>query len=221
MSTHLTDNQRMTMNAFNADKKAYSFWDQGYVAEDSGTYRSEFISEIAHNIGKPESTAKTVLTSLIKKGIFTTREVPAEEPIMTTDGKTEVQPGKPADQWIELTEAGVELISDLRIEDDEAMLEMTDMDDEDEEPIQTKSIAALEADKRVKEHRKNQKQLKEAAQEDIKAGKPGMRTSHADCKHATQGKEGKMARAKCRRERAAAALKAEEKASKKKEKAHA
>lgn len=214
MSAHLTDNQRMLFNGFNADKRAYSFWDGGYVAEDSGTWRSTFVSEISHTIGKPESTAKTVLSALIKKGLFTSRTEPAEEPIKATDG-TIVQEGKPADDWIELTEAGVELISDLRIEDDEAMLDldMEDDFDDDEPQIQTKSIASLEADKRIKEARsKSNKALKAAAQEDIAAGKPTLRTSHAECSHATQGKEGKMARAKCRRERAAKAL-AESKAS--------
>jgi hypothetical protein len=214
MSIHLTDNQRMLMNGFNADKKAYSFWDGGYVAEDSGTYGSTFVSEVAHTIGKPESSAKTVIASLVKKGIFTSTLVEAEDPIMTTDGEIEVQEGKPADTWVQLTEAGVELIADLRIEDDEAMLDMDmDDDDEDEEPkMQTKSIAGMEADKRVKEARaKQNKELKDAAQDDIKQGKPNLRTSHADCNHATHGKEGKIARAKCRRERAAKAA-AEEKA---------
>lgn len=205
MSAHLTDNQRMLMNGFNADKNPFSFWDGGFTTEDSGTWESSFIPEIAHIVGKPESTAKRTLNDLIKKGIFTARDEEGEEPARAEDGTVVEGTGRDADRWIELTDAGVELIADLRLEEDD-MLDM-ELDDEDDEPeIQTKSIAALEADKRIKEARaKQNKELKDAANEDIKAGKPGLRTSHANCSHATHGKEGKMARAKCRRERAAKA----------------
>lgn len=218
MSTHLTDNQRMLMNGFNADKNPFSFWDGGFTSEDSGTWLSSFVTEAAHIMGKPESSAKRTITELTKKGIFTSRDEPAEEPITADDG-TVVQEGKPADQWIELTTAGVELISDLRIEDDEAMLNM-DEEEDDEPEMQTKSIASLAADARIKEARaKETKGRQKAAQEDIAAGKPGLRTSHANCEHATHGKEGKIARAKCRRERAAAAKVEMEKATAKAEKA--
>ena len=218
----LTDNERMVMNRFNSDNR-YSFFDGGYVAEDSGTYQSEFIPEMAQAMGKPESSARTVFTSMVKKGIFTVKDVEAEEPIMTEDGETEVQPGKPADHWVELTDAGVELIADLRLEEDEAILNMDEEleDDEDEEPVmQTKSIASQAADARIKAAREEQKAGRsKAAKESIAQGKPSLRTSHADCSHATQGKEGKIARAKCRRERAAAAKLADEKAAKKAERA--
>lgn len=218
MTINLTDNQRMMMNGFNADKNPFSFWDGGFTAEDSGTWESSFVPEVAHIIGKPESSAKRTIHDLVKKGVFTSREEPAEEGIKADDG-TEVQEGKPADTWIELTPAGVELISDLRLEDDEAMLEM-DMedDDEDDEPkVRTMvSEAARKATEKAKaDNTKTTKARQKAAQEDIKAGKPGLRTSHADCSHATHGKEGKIARAKCRRDRAAAAAKAEVKADKK------
>lgn len=215
MTAKLSDNQRMLMNGFNAEKNPFSFWDGGFKAEDSGTWESTFVPEVAHIIGKPESTAKRTIHDLVKKGIFASREEPAEDgiPILENGEPTgEFVPdsGRDADHWIELTDAGVELIADLRLEDDEIMLEMDDPDEDDDEddapPMQTKSIAALEADKRIKEARaKSNKELKAAAKEDIKQGKPGLRTSHADCDHATQGKEGKMARAKCRRERAAKA----------------
>jgi ribosomal protein L21 len=217
MTTKLSDNQRMLMNGFNADPKPFSFWDGGFVAHDSGTWESTFITEVAHIIGKPESSAKRTIHDLVKKGIFTSLEHEAEPgiPIMEGDdvvGEVEGS-GRDADAWIELTDSGVELIADLRLEEDEAMLDMDMEDEDDDEPqMQTKSIAGLEADKRIKEARaKQNKELKGAAQEDIKAGKPGLRTSHADCNHATHGKEGKIARAKCRRERAAKAA-AEEKA---------
>ena len=214
----LTDNERMVMNRFNSEDR-YSFFDGGYVAEDSGTYQSEFIPEMAHAMGKPESSARAVLTSMTKKGIFTIKDVPGEEPITAEDG-TVVQEGKPADHWVELTEAGVELIADLRLEEDEAMLNMDEeLEDDDEPEMQTKSIASLEADKRVKAYKEQTKGRQAAAKESIAQGKPSLRTSHADCTHATQGKEGKTARAKCRRDRAAAAKVAEEKALKKAERA--
>jgi hypothetical protein len=219
----LTDNERMVMNRFNSDDR-YSFFDGGYVAEDSGTYASTFIPEMAAAMGKPESSARTVLTSMIKKGIFTSRDEEAESgvPIMEGDDIVGHVPGteRAADRWIELTDAGVELISDLRLEEDEAMLNMDEeLEDDDEPEIQTKSIAALEADKRVKAYKEQTKGRQAAAKESIAQGKPSLRTSHADCTHATQGKEGKTARAKCRRDRAAAAKVAEEKALKKAERA--
>lgn len=207
----ITDNERMVLNQFNADKKFYSFWDQGYVSEDSGTYLSEFIPEMAKAMGKPESSARTVFAGMKKKGIFAVKDVEAEDPIMTTDGEVEVQPGKPADKWVELTDEGVEMITDLRIEEDEAIFDLDEEDEEDEEIEAPPTVITAAAKKRKAETTR----LKAAAQESIAQGKPSLRTSHADCDHATQGKEGKMARAKCRRERAAAAKIAEEKAEKK------
>lgn len=208
MSIHLSDNQRMLMMAFNNDKNPFSFWDGGFKAEDSGTWESSFIPEITNVIGKPESSAKRTLNDLIKKGIFTARDEEGEDPITDDDGNAVEGTGRDADRWIELTDAGVEMISDLRIEEDEAMLDMDDdTEDEEEAPpvetlVQARSREAANA--RIKEAReKETKGRKKAAQEDIKQGKPTLRTSHAECGHATSGKEGKIARAKCRRERAA------------------
>lgn len=211
----LSDNERMVMNRFNSDDR-YSFFDGGYVAEDSGTYASEFIPEMAAAMGKPESSARTVLTSMIKKEIFKVSDVPAEDPITAEDG-TIIQEGKPADRWIELTDAGVELIADLRIEEDEAVFDLEEEDDDDDEGIETVITAA------AKKRKAETAGLKAAAKESIKQGKPSLRTSHADCDHATQGAEGKIARAKCRRERAAKAKALEEKEAKKaaKKAAHA
>jgi hypothetical protein len=222
----LTDNERMVMNRFNSDTR-YSFFDGGYVSVDSGTYASTFIPEMAAAMGKPESSARTVLTSMIKKGIFTSRDEEAEPgtPIMEGDEVVGEVPGsgRDADRWIELTDAGVEIIADLRLEEDEAMLNMDEEleDDDDEEPeAHTKSMVSLAADARIKAAREEQKAGRsKAAKESIAQGKPSLRTSHADCTHATQGKEGKTARAKCRRDRAAAAKLAEEKALAKAERA--
>lgn len=52
------------------------------------------------------------------------------------------------------------------------------------------------------------KAKKKAKASTKKASTSGVRTSHADCSHAKSGSEGKIARAKCRKERAAAAAKA-------------
>ena len=212
----ITDNERMVLNAFNNETQTYSFWDGGYKAEDSGTWLSSFIPEMAHAMGKPESSARAVFTSLTKKGLFTTRDEDAEEPLTAEDGTVVPGTGRDADKWVELTEAGVDMIADLRIEEDEAVFDLDDEEEaEEEDEIETVITAA------AKKRKAETAGLKKAAKESIAQGKPSLRTSHADCEHATQGKEGKMARAKCRRERAAAAKLAEEKAAKKAERAAA
>lgn len=193
MTNKLSDNERMLFNEFNAPKPRYTHWENGYKAEESGTYLSTFTKEVAEVLGKPEKSAQGVISSLIKKEYL----------------KAAPNDGEGDDSRIELTDAGVELIHDLRIEEDEAALDLDEDhfegDDEDEEPeIQTKSIASLAADARIKEARDKEKAGRTtAAKQDIAAGKPGMRFSHADCDHPIHGKEGKQARAKCRRERAA------------------
>lgn len=52
------------------------------------------------------------------------------------------------------------------------------------------------------------KKAKKKAKSSKASTSTGVRTSHADCSHAKSGSEGKIARAKCRKERAAAAAKA-------------
>jgi DNA-binding MarR family transcriptional regulator len=197
MSAKLTDNERLVINEFNEAKPRYTHWDNGYKSEDSGTYLSTFAEEVAVILDKPVKSAKGVISSLVKKEYLKS----------TPQDASEEHEG---DHWVELTDSGVELIADVRLEEDEAMLNMDDDDallviedeDDEEHPMQTKSIASLAADARIKEAREG---LKKAAQEDIAMGRPHLRTTHADCGHAIHGKEGKQARAKCRRERAAKA----------------
>jgi len=193
MSAKLSDNERLVINEFNEPKPRFTHWENGFKAEESGTYLSDFIKEVAVVLDKPEKSAQGVISSLVKKEYL----------------KTAPNDGEGDDSRIELTEAGVELIHDLRIEEDEAMLDLDEdhFDADEEEPeIQTKSIAALEADKRIKAYKEETAGRQKAAKEDITTGsKPNMRYSHANCDHPTQGKEGKQARAKCRRERAAKA----------------
>lgn len=198
MSAKLTDNERLVINEFNEAKPRFTHWDNGYKAEDSGTYLSTFAEEVAVILDKPVKSAKGVISSLVKKEYLKSTPQDASE-------------DHEGDHWVELTDSGVELIADVRLEEDEAMLNMDDEhfapdEDEDEPAMQTKSIASLAADARIKEAREAEKKGRQtAAKEDIAAGKPHLRTSHADCDHATHGKEGKQARAKCRRERAAKA----------------
>ena len=186
----LSDNERTVLSEFNDSATKFSLKDG--IAAGSGMYQSDFVTKVSEHLSIAERSAKGVASSLVKKGIFDSEQTAIDDE------------GHERDHWMTLTEAGVEVLADLRIEEDEAMLDLDEEDDEPEVKIQTKSIAAMEADKRIKAYREETKEMREAARADIKEGKPNMRTSHANCDHATQGKEGKIARAKCRRERAAA-----------------
>jgi len=184
MANKLTDKERTVLGAFNESPMPYSNWEGGVSTEDSGTFHTVFTEEIVGSVldNSTLQGAKMVTTSLIKKGYLTSKD-------MDNEGE--------ADHWIELTDAGVEMISDLAIEDDELTLAL-DEDDEEEH----------EDDKSYQKTLERQRKAAKADAQD--KGKPSLRTSHADCTHATHGKEGKIARAKCRRDRAAAAKKLEE-----------
>ena len=205
----LSDNERMVLAAFNNDDRPFSNFDDG-IAVDSSTYASDLVDDIASLLEVEAKSAKGMLSSMIRKGIFVSEDTAIDDE------------GHERDKIVKLTDAGVEMISDLRIEDEEIMLEVDIEDEEpveedpDEEPVDELAHTREAANARIKKARKKDtEELKEAAADDIKEGKPSLRTSHAGCKHATQGKEGKIARAKCRRERAAAAAKAADKAAKK------
>lgn len=186
MGNHITDKERMVLSEFNNDDHKFSNWDGGFKVDDSGTYHTTFSEEVATLLGSTVQGARGVISSMIKKGWLKST---------TTDHD---ETGKP-DHWLELTDAGVEMISDLAIEDDESAL----MLDEDDEPVHPDS----------EEYQERLTAQRAAAKADAQdKGKPGLRTSHANCTHATHGKEGKIARAKCRRERAAAAKALETKA---------
>ncbi len=68
----------------------------------------------------------------------------------------------------------------------------------------TEAIAELEAEANGKAPKAPAKKVSAKVKADTKAV---VRTSHADCTHAKTGREGKAARAACRRERAAAEAK--------------
>lgn len=102
--------------------------------------------------------------------------------------------GEGEDELIQFTEKGVKAVHALNPEeelDDIEFLDSEDDDDDEPEPVTMVQQAA-----------------KKAKSKKTTSTSTGMRTSHADCSHPSQGKEGKVARAKCRKERAAAAAKA-------------
>jgi len=203
----LTDNERILMSGFNDNKFAQE------VSTESTAYQSDFKQEVIDLLDCQERTATGLISSLVRKGVFTSEETAIDDE------------GHERDRIMKFTDAGVEVVADLRIEDEEAMLELEEDEEDEDEVPEVKTMVSEAAKKAVAkakdEHTKTTKARQKAAQEDIKEGKPSLRTSHANCDHATQGKEGKIARAKCRRERAAAQKVADEKAAKKAEKAAA
>lgn len=141
--------------------------------------------DIMKIVGTTAGGANALLRSLIKKGVFVTNiDEEGEDAVEFTDkGKLVVR----------------ELSGDFELPDDdlsaiEEDLEVEMDDDDDEEPVTMVKQAAKKAKAKAK--------TKKASTA------TGMRTSHADCSHAKSGSEGKIARAKCRKERAAAAAKA-------------
>lgn len=180
MGNKLTDKERMVLAAFNEPKSPYSHWDGGIGTEDSGTYHSVFTEEI---MGSVLDNGTLQGAKLVVNSLIKKGYFTSKD--MDNDGEK--------DHWIELTDQGVEMIHELGLDDEDLVLSLAEDEEEPNDAYQ----------KRLEGQRA-------AAKGDIKAGKPSLRTSHADCKHATHGKEGKIARAKCRRDRAAAAKKLEE-----------
>lgn len=181
MGNKLTDKERAVLGAFNEPKSPYSFWDGGITTEESGTYFSVFTEEIVgHVLDNSTLQGSKMVVNSLVKKGYMTTSA------MDNEGE--------ADHWIELTDQGVEMIHELGLDDDDLALTLAEDEDEPNSAYQ----------ERLMEQRK-------AAKEDAKdPGKPSLRTSHADCSHASSGKEGKIARAKCRRDRAAAAKKERE-----------
>ena len=109
MANKLTDKERSVLGAFNHSPKVYSHWEGGVSTEDSGTFHTVFTEEIVGSVldNSTLQGAKMVVTSLIKKGYITSKD-------MDNEGE--------ADHWLELTDAGVEMISDLHLEDEELAL---------------------------------------------------------------------------------------------------
>ena len=142
--------------------------------------------DIMKILGTTAGGANALLRSLHKKGVFVTNiDEEGEDAVQFTDkGKLVVK------------ELSGDFTDDLDYEED---LEV-EVDDDDEAPAVT---MVQKAAKKAKAKSKTKAKASTAT---------GIRTSHADCSHAKSGSEGKIARAKCRKERAAAAAKAEAKA---------
>lgn len=178
-----TLNEQKVLQAL-ADDKVFSFFDMGKV-EGSDTWSDVIVDEIAIAIGKDTKSARGVFSSLVRKDIFATGE-----PDKDRDGATPVVLTKEgADTIAELREPGIEA-DDIEGVDDIADLpdvELDTVDLDDPEPLEEEVI-------------KPKAKAKESGPKALASG----RFSHENCSHARSGKEGKIARAKCRREREAA-----------------
>lgn len=159
------------------------------INTDYSNHPVQATKDVMNILGTTAAGAKAILRSLDKKGVLETI-------------------GEDEDELIQFTEKGIEVVNQLNppeldIEEDDVPtgdddddlddIEFLDDDDEDEPVTMVKQAA---------------KKAKDKAKKAPKASTAGTRTSHADCSHPSQGKEGKIARAKCRKERAAAAAKA-------------
>lgn len=134
--------------------------------------------DIMKILGTTNGGANAILRSLHKKGVFHTIPDPDEE-----------------GDIVNFTNKGKLVVKELSGDYEADDLEF-DEELEDDEPEVT---MVQQAAKKAKKKSKAPKKASTAS---------GVRTSHADCSHAKSGSEGKIARAKCRKERAAAAAKA-------------
>lgn len=191
---HLTDNETLVVTAAHDGKIKFT---DGVKAE-SQVWEAEFLDALHDDLLLAKATAKRVANSLVKKELMNR--------IDAGDGQ----------HMLELTDLFIDQVheldasSDIEEEDDESDdaedellpsdedddLIIEDEDDEEEPPSNMVKLAARKAKRKA-----DTKDLKKAATADANSSR---RTSHANCDHATQGSEGKKARAKCRRDRAAA-----------------
>lgn len=202
-TTKLTETEAKVVKAAHDGKIKFS---DGVKAE-SQVWEHELLTTLHDDLLLANASAKRVINSLIKKELIIRLE-------------TEEDPDAPGNM-LELTDLFIDAVHDLDIEeeddasdddvpevtDEDADLIIEDDDNEDEAPPTTMVQAAARKAKR----KADTADLKKAAVAD---GKASRRTSHANCDHATQGSEGKKARAKCRKERAAAEAAKAEKAKK-------
>lgn len=160
---------------------AYSFFDMGLV-EGSDSWSDVFIDEMSTAIDRPTKSARGVFSSLVKKGLFSTGEADPERdnaaPVMLN------ALGVEAIEALIPTHAADPLDHTLPLTEDEAA--PTDEVPDDAVVVTVTDDEAPEATP-------------------APAKEPRRPTSHADCAHAKAGREGKKARAACRRERTEAA----------------
>jgi len=154
---------------------------------EEGIERKELVARVVDaNEEMTERSASPIITSLVKKEILT-----ADDGILgITDKGTEL-----LGELLNIDEdvdAGAE-------DDDDILFAEEDAPEEDDEPEPVTMVQ--KAAKRAKD----KADLTKAAKADAKKGPKVARFDHANCGHATQGAEGKKARAACRREHAKAA----------------
>lgn len=137
----------------------------------------------------PVTAAQTV-RKILGNGLAAAKSVLRS---LETKGLLETVDPESEDAVIQFAEKGLEWIAEnLESEEPEPVLEDIDFEEEeDDEPVTMTKQAAKKA-------------LKAAAKKDSKKSPGATRTSHAGCEHEST----KAARAKCRKERAKAALQA-------------
>lgn len=118
-------------------------------------------------------------TTKSARGVFSSL---VKKGIFTT-AHAEADGDSPAQEVVYLTEAGIDAISELRFEDEALDFEV-ELEEAPLPPVIEKAA-------------KERKAKKVATPKSTSA-----RFSHANCDHETSGREGKIARAKCRREQA-------------------
>lgn len=183
-ATHLTENETKVVQAAHDGKIKFS---DGVKAE-SQVWENDLLAVLHDDLLLATASAKRVVNSMIKKELVIRLETEESD-----DGN-----------MLELTDLFIDAVHDLDagedhepdIVDEDADLIIEDDEDEDEKPTTMVQAAAKKA-----KNKAQNKKLKDAA---IADGQASRRTSHATCDHATQGSEGKKARAKCRKDRAAA-----------------
>lgn len=184
------------------DKEATVITDYG-MNPDFEAVHEEAIQDVMKILGTTPLGARSVLKSLVNKNMFEMFEDEDENDAIRFTEKgleklAELMPNV-GDDDEEFDDAEADDVPagefDLDLEDIEIDL---DEDDDEPEPVTMVQKAAKKA--------KAKAANKKAAQADANASR---RSSHADCDHPTSGAEGKTARAKCRKERAAKAKAAE------------
>lgn len=146
---------------------------------EEGVSKTEWVTRVVDKAELAERTAKATVTNLAKKGIITE----GDEPGLTDEGAEVFE-----------TLQGLEI--EVNGEDDDLMFSEDDVDEEEEPPTTMVKAAAKKAKRKA-----DTADLKAAA---TGKGPKKARFDHSQCGHATEGAEGKKARAACRREHAKA-----------------
>lgn len=221
MTIKLTANETKIITHFAEGGKSFTFWDNGFQVDGSGTWGAVFNDELSSLCGVTVQSARGILGSLIKKDILKSELVPDAYP--NANGK-----GSKPGHWVELTELGVELILARKAELEELIAEYgEDVGDQDE---LAEALAAMETEtapdtaeddlvdplelplEGEAEDVFEGLNLDEEVDEEVELPAPvpaasvnhKAPTAHSECTHEIAGSEGKKARARCRAARAKA-----------------